>query len=153
MLTETPSRLYLDDLVSVACGVFQTMLRLSAEPVDAPLDTPPEMAAAVRFMGQWNGALAILCSRRQAALFARRLINTDDPAPDEIEDALAELANMVGGNMKSILPRGVQLTMPAVSYHGNYAASLDGEALTTKLVIETEAGRVLIVLMEITSPA
>lgn len=152
MLIENPAQVYLDDLIQIATDVFVTMIALPVEPVDLPPVEPPELTAAIHFTGQWNGALMIHCTRPQAAVFAERLLGIAVAQPDDVTDALAELANMVGGNMKSIMPRGVQLTMPLVVTGEDYTVRLHGEALTTKTVLASEVGLFSITLVEIIGP-
>lgn len=35
---------------------------------------------------------------------------------DDVRDAMGEITNIIGGNMKPILPHGVGLSMPSVVY-------------------------------------
>jgi chemotaxis protein CheX len=42
-------------------------------------------------------------------------LSEDEVAPDLIQDALGELTNMTGGNLKSLLPEPCFLSLPAVT--------------------------------------
>ena len=45
---------------------------------------------------------------------------------DDVRDVMGELANMVAGNLKSLLPRGVDLSMPSVVEGSDYALRVCG---------------------------
>ena len=42
-------------------------------------------------------------------------LNEDEVVSDLVQDALGELTNMTGGNMKSLLPEPCYLSLPAVT--------------------------------------
>jgi chemotaxis protein CheX len=53
-------------------------------------------------------------------------------SPDDVRDALGELANMVGGNIKGLLPGPTQLSLPLVVEGGKDALRiLDTQPVST----------------------
>ena len=111
----------------------------------------PSIAAAavsrqVRLRGGWNGAVLVECSEA----LARRAAGTTfaiDPATatsDDIEDVVGELANMVGGNMKALLPGPTQLSVPeegdpdAAPARCVVSFEADGQPLTVTVLEEEE---------------
>lgn len=74
------------------------------------------MTSFVHLADKWNGAVLLECTRCQAYQFARRILSMDAPeiVDDDVRDVLGELANMIGGNMKSGMEMGVRLSMPFV---------------------------------------
>jgi hypothetical protein len=100
----------------VACA-FGSMMSLevtgSAMPWIAGAD---RFVSAVYLTGDWNGAVLLECDRSQACRFAGRFLSTDPPeeVDDDVFDVLGELANMIGGNLKSLLGSGIRLSMPSV---------------------------------------
>jgi chemotaxis protein CheX len=97
--------------------------------------TPGGVTAAVYFAGDWKGAVLIECSPQQAFEITARLLGSTAPrAMDEdVRDALGELANMVAGNLKSVLPRGVGISMPSVVEGTDYSLKVCGGNLSTRL--------------------
>jgi len=63
------------------------------------------VTACVFLEGDWNGAVTLECTRDQACEFAGRFLQMDPPdtMDDDVRDALGELANMIGGNIKSAM--------------------------------------------------
>lgn len=79
-------------------------------------DGGERITGCVHLSGAYTGSIMLSCSasaarHAAAALFA---IEPGDVAQTEIVDAIGELANMVGGNVKSMLPGPSALSLPAV---------------------------------------
>jgi chemotaxis protein CheX len=116
-------------------SVFSTMLNLPADPQPmrresgdpAPVDG---ITAMVGIGGTWTGMGQIQCSAEFARQLAGALLMTEYATVDaEVLDAIAELTNMIIGNVKTHLeerlgPLG--LGIPAVIYGRNYQARTGG---------------------------
>ena len=85
----------------------------------------------------------------------RRFMRTPLPTAldDDVRDTLGELANMAAGNLKSVMPSGVVLSMPSVVAGSDYSLKLcgvvaretqrfvgDGVAIQVVLVEMADAG-------------
>jgi len=86
---------------------------------DAPSAFPAEQAwsAAVSVHGGWTGSITVELSVAVAQALTHLMLATDDePIEDaDIADAVGELVNMVGGNVKSLMPGPSALTLPVVA--------------------------------------
>jgi chemotaxis protein CheX len=75
-----------------------------------------EVHSTVSITGTWHGHLVYACSnqaaRRAAAAFLA--MEADEVGQEDISDVLGELANIVGGNVKAMLPPGCFLSLPTV---------------------------------------
>jgi chemotaxis protein CheX len=103
--------------------VFQTMMAMEVHTADVPFPPAGELiTAAISLAGSWKGAVLVECGLKEAYLFTNRMIGGDPPTSlnDDVRDALGELANMVGGNLKSVLPGGVSLSLPTVVWGVDY---------------------------------
>lgn len=117
MLTQLELEPFRTDICGLSESVFLSMLRLEVHPSDAELVTDSELiTGAVYFAGAWKGAVLLQCNRNQACDFTARLMGI--PAPekfdDDVRDSVGEVANIIGGNLKPILPHGIALSMPSV---------------------------------------
>jgi chemotaxis protein CheX len=127
---------YRENVVPVVDMVFTTMLGLKVEMYPMPWVRPTEMVtAAVYFAGEWRGAVLLECTRRQARTFAQLLMPIDPAAmtDEDVRDALGELANMLAGNLKSVLPSGVVLSMPSVIEGSDYSLRICGKRLIERV--------------------
>ena len=81
-------------------------------PGELPADT---VSSWVDVVGPWTGAVVLTCGRDTAEQPTRALLREHAPAVLEradVEDALGELANVVGGNVKAVLPGPSVLGLP-----------------------------------------
>ena len=71
----------------------------------------------VEIVGPWTGAVVLTCGRSTAEELSRCLLAEHAPPvldAEDIQDALGELANVVGGNVKAVLPGPSVLGLPEV---------------------------------------
>jgi len=131
------------EVVQIVESVFETMLGLDAGEGDAPwFPSGDRLTAAVHLAGDWNGAVLIECDQRQACQFAGRFLSIDPPSTvdDVVRDMLGELANMIGGNMKCVLTRGIQLSMPTVVDGSDYCVRVCGAGTRERLAFQCAEG-------------
>lgn len=132
-----------DILTQIVQSVFETMMSLDASPCDAPWSRAGDrMTSLVYLTGDWNGAVMLECTPQQACQFAGRILCMDPPetADDDVRDVLGELANMVGGNMKSGMSTGVRLSMPSVMNGRDYDVRVCGSEVQERLAFQCEDG-------------
>ena len=80
-------------------------------------DPDDAISSWVEIVGPWTGSVVITTARTTAEELARCLLKQHAPPvleAEDIEDALGELANVVGGNVKAVLPGPSVLGLPEV---------------------------------------
>jgi chemotaxis protein CheX len=123
MPTDTTIEIQPDELAQIVESVFQTMLGLEVAECPTPwIPGEDQWISFVHLAGGWNGAVLLECGAGQACRFASRFLSMDPPASvdDVVRDVLGELANMIGGNLKCVLPPGMRLSMPSVVEGSDY---------------------------------
>jgi chemotaxis protein CheX len=98
-------------------SIFTTMMDLEVSVSNAQwLPEGDRLTSSVQLEGDWSGVVALECNREQACRFAGQLLSVNPPSTvdDDVRDALGELANMIGGNLKSTLATHARLSMPSV---------------------------------------
>jgi chemotaxis protein CheX len=77
---------------------------------------PSEVHSSVSITGSWSGhvvyASSTAAARRAAAAFLAT--DADEVSQEDLSDVLGELVNIVGGNVKAMLPPGCFLSLPQV---------------------------------------
>ena len=77
---------------------------------------PSEVHSSVSITGSWTGhivyASSTAAARRAAAAFLA--MGVDEVSEEDLSDVLGELANIVGGNVKAMLPPGALPSLPQV---------------------------------------
>ena len=79
-------------------------------------------SAAVSIAGGWHGTVTVELAGPVAAELTRLMLDlpedggrAGDLVDADVADAVGELVNMIGGNVKSLLPGPSALTLPAVA--------------------------------------
>lgn len=73
---------------------------------------------AVRISGAWDGWVTLevpVAMARRVAAAMLGLAGGEPPAAADVSDAVGELANIIGGNVKSLLPAPCTLGLPVVA--------------------------------------
>jgi chemotaxis protein CheX len=77
---------------------------------------PSEVHSSVSISGAWTGhvvyASSVAAARKAAAAFLA--VDPGEVSQEDLSDVLGELANIVGGNVKAMLPAGCFLSLPQV---------------------------------------
>jgi chemotaxis protein CheX len=128
---ETVTQQDIEQAISKASReVFETMLNLPLEIEPSVMQTViapgafDGVVALVGVAGSWTGTGHISCSAQFAQKLAGALLMTEyDAVNEDVLDAVAEVANMIIGNVKTIFeerlgPLG--LTVPTVIFGRNY---------------------------------
>ena len=107
------------DVVGIASDVWLVLAGDAALPSPAPPGPMPADAvrASVTIDGPWRGRVLLVCARSTAAAVAAAVVGLapDQVGPEDVEDVLGELANVVGGAVKSLLPGSAALGLPDVA--------------------------------------
>lgn len=113
-----------EDLDSITDNVWTTTMGL---PVLPWLLDPPRidhaagaLAGSIAIDGAWRGGVTLSCPQALARRVAEVIFGLEDaeaaePTPSQMADALAELTNMTGGNLKALLPEPCVLSLPSIS--------------------------------------
>jgi chemotaxis protein CheX len=147
---------YSPEETQIISDVFRTMLRLSVEPVAVNVHSEtPQVTGAVYFAGAWNGALLVECSHEQSFQFTHRLMSIEPPSSlnDDVRDALGELANMIAGNLKALLPSGSAISMPSVVEGSDYSLRVCGGNDVSRMTFSSDLGNFTVTLVEVRDPA
>jgi chemotaxis protein CheX len=130
-------------LSEIVKSVFLTMMDLELSSSEKPWHPGGDrLTSFVQLTGDWNGAVMFECSRHQACHFAGRILAMDPPdaVDDDVRDVLGELANMIGGNMKSGMTTGVRLSMPTVLDGSDYDLRVCRSQVKEKLAFQCADG-------------
>ena len=132
------------DIVEIAQEVWSSFLSLDLVPVDAStaaLDGP-RLTGVVSISGGWQGTVVLECALPHAVAAAEAMFAAEPGSlsGDEVSDALGELTNMVGGNIKSLLPAPSALSIPSVAEGESYTVRVPGAVLVDRVALQSAAG-------------
>jgi chemotaxis protein CheX len=142
-LTEEAVR---DKIAEITKGVFTTMVMMDVVD-EAPLAEPiisfhETLTSMVGLAGSHSGILAVHCPKDLALRITSNMLGMEvTEIDDDVNDALGEIANMIGGDVKHIFsPKGadVNLSIPTVIYGSDYV--LESMSSAESLVIPFVCG-------------
>jgi chemotaxis protein CheX len=139
-------------VAAIVESVFITMMDLEVTPSRIPWSpSHDQLTSAVHLSGDWNGALILECNRWEACRFAGRFLSMEPPdaVNDDVRDVLGELANMIGGNMKSAVTTGLSLSMPSVTDGSDYGLRVCGSQIQDRLGFECAEGPFWVTLLAV----
>lgn len=130
------------------CEIFSSMLFMEVKALpDAPVANPQQrtLSGMLGFAGNLQGTVIIHLPAPVAVAITNAFLELDlDEVNDEVKDAIGELANMVAGGIKYLLPDqgpDVQLSIPSIISGRGYTCDAAGKAERTAVEFETAAGR------------
>lgn len=139
------------EITQVASVVWDSVLGLSLTRRE-DLPQPPEriVAGTVQFSGAWEGAITIETSADFARRAAATMFGVDPDAASvaDTQDAIGELANMTGGNVKSLLPEPCRLSLPTVVEGSDVSTRLPGGELLTSVAFDCNGDPLVVRLIK-----
>lgn len=138
------------DMEGITRAIWATLFDLSLE-----LGHPGEISressvtSCVQIDGGWNGALLLRCPMPLARTLTTQMFQAEaEPGFDEVRDALGELANMLGGNVKALLPARAQVSLPAVAIGTDYELSVVGTSEVARVMFSCDDQPLLVTLVQ-----
>ena len=128
------------EICSYTENIWESILGLKVAKIDAPFKVEGEnntLAGCVHIMGAWEGTVSLQCPKDLAKKAAAIMFGVKEDVADmeQIQDALGELTNMTGGNIKAVLPEPSYLSLPAVSVT-DFRLHIPGTELVTTVNFE-----------------
>lgn len=107
-----------DDVTQIVTEVWTSMLGIEAERLElAPVIEGPAVAGSVGVSGAVDAQISLEMTATGAQQFAAVMFGLEvgDVSDDDVADAVGELTNMVGGNVKSLIADSGTLSLPVVA--------------------------------------
>jgi chemotaxis protein CheX len=123
-----------EDIDVVTRQVWANILDLPVELGTAELSSVTT-TSSVQILGEWTGAVALTMSAELATTIACTMfcMEADELSDEDVADAAGEMANMIGGNIKSLLPGPSELSMPTVTSGDHEVTAFPGTELVERV--------------------
>lgn len=101
-----------EDLETLLCDVLGAVFEQEAEPLPEGVDAPPTdgddrpAVSLLAIVDDADGArlgVRVQVAGRLAKVLAAQMFGTDEPEAEDLLDAVGELGNIAGGNVKALL--------------------------------------------------
>ncbi|MEZ4599477.1 MAG: chemotaxis protein CheX [Syntrophotaleaceae bacterium] len=126
--------------------IFSAMIFMDIAPKDGSVDAVEDqmLSGMVGFAGDLKGTVLLHLPEPVALAITNAFLELDlDEINSEVKDAIGELANMVAGGIKYLLPEGsqnIQLSIPSVISGRKYSCGSPGSHDRVLVGFETPAG-------------
>ncbi len=139
-------------VISAAKEVFSTMVMMELED-SFPLTEPVtrfkcSITGMVGLAGTYSGILSIHCPHQFALRITSNMLGIDiADAGEDVNDALGELANMLGGYVKQLLSKGgldINLSIPTVISGEEYTVNFMSDSDCVSIPFSNDGERFLI---------
>lgn len=106
----------LTDQCSIAQQVFLAMADMEICLAPTHISAGPVIASILEYSEPSEGTMLLECSPSLAYVFTERLMEVKVPESldEDVRDAMGELANMIGGNLKGLMPEETCVSIPSV---------------------------------------
>ncbi|MCW2600096.1 MAG: Uncharacterized protein JWM02_1925 [Frankiales bacterium] len=131
-----------EQITAIAQDVWSSFLQLDLLPVENVPIEGSSVTGCVHVSGEWGGSIFLQCPAGHAQVAAEAMFAADPGslAAEEISDALGELTNMIGGNIKSLLPAPSTLSIPSVATGDTYTVRVPGAVVIEHVALACGAG-------------
>ncbi len=113
------------ELATVVDEIFGSMAGMQLNPCPTVVAFPARngyVVSAVQIVGEWQGAVRLDIDLELARHACANLIGLDpaELSPVDIRDAAGELANMLGGSIKTLCAPTSRLSLPSVAMGSDF---------------------------------
>jgi CheY-specific phosphatase CheX len=132
-----------EDIEVVVEDIWLSTLGLPARPAVSRDDdqlSGPTLDGLINITGDWQGTVVVQVTAALAARIASVMfrLNETPPTLEDIRDALGEVTNMAGGNIKALVPGTCHLSLPAVVEGKAYSIRVPSTEVVARAPFECE---------------
>lgn len=139
-------------VVDFSGAVWEQAVGVPLTPVETPPPAGPiTLQGHVHIMGAWTGTVVLQCSEAAARRAAQAFFGDATPEDEkrDMEDAVCELTNMIGGNLKAIVAeQGCTLSIPTVVAGGDYTVRIPLTRTVVRQPFAAENQLVVVTVLE-----
>ncbi len=123
------------EITEFAKMICNSVLGIEVNPIDKPVELKNAQQPKVRIKisGQWNGDIILNIAPLLLKVATQKMfsLGEDESTQEDKNETLAELANMIGGNIKGLVPEPSVLSLPEL-----ISPNIDLESLPKKILTQ-----------------
>lgn len=139
------------DILAITQNILETMANMGVCEGEAePCSHEELMTGCVQISGTWRGAVVIQTTEGFARQAACEMLAITDSAVTavDMEDTLAEITNMIGGNIKSQVPSPSYLSLPSVTTGHDFNFRLNGAEVVSQMHMTSQDHSLTVLICE-----
>ena len=131
------------EIISLTQYIWGATLNLEAIPHDEPVPPVPggrTLDGVINITGAWAGALVLQVPEHVARRAASVMFEIEDGSAtlEDMQDAVGELTNMTGGNVKALLEGHCDRSLPALVEGRDYSIRVPGSQAITRVTFDID---------------
>lgn len=134
----------IESTIEIFTGMVMMEISVAGEPLTKLGPLKKSITGMVGLAGTHKGVLAVHFPRQVALDVTSSFLGMDvDEINEDVQDAIGEIANMLGGNLKTILSdrgKDIQLSLPSTISGDEYAFTSQAEVDQVILPFQAPAG-------------
>lgn len=140
------------DVGAITRTIWRSILSVELEPLaEIPVDGGEVTSTGcILISGAWTGAVMLRCASVAARGFAARMFESTPEAvsADELDDALGELANLVGGCFKNQIGGSCVLSLPTVVHGREHTFRVPHSRLLRRVAFDADGAYLVVSVFE-----
>ena len=142
------------DISKITSDVFDLILGLHVRQSTHALDQSQKadscMTSTVYLTGAWEGTVAVHCTTNLArhATSVMFGVESERVTEPQLRDTLGELANMISGNLKTLLPAPSFLSLPCVAEGLNHLPQATDNSHLHQLIWDCNGQLLMVTVIE-----
>ncbi|MDP1571268.1 MAG: chemotaxis protein CheX [Vicinamibacterales bacterium] len=129
------------DIATLTEEIWLSTAGMAAHPLEVWDDgalTGPTLDGVINITGDWQGAVLLQVPRPLAGQVAAHMFHLGEEAPSrqDVHDALGEITNMTGGNIKALMAGACHLSLPVVVDGTDYSIGIPGTRVVERVVFQ-----------------
>ncbi len=139
------------DIYQVTQTVWLALVEKELRAEDATLECSGHvLTGCVQITGEWEGAIVVSCSHKLAVGTTAFMFDMEheEVTAEELQDAVGELANMVGGSVKGLVPGPSRLSLPTVIDGSDYKTKIPGSRKLVEACMSSDGEPLVVTVMQ-----
>ncbi|EMB15162.1 chemotaxis protein CheX [Rhodopirellula europaea] len=139
-----------EDILTITENVFTTMIdspvELDNDESDLAAHAP--ITGCVQIAGEWSGAVLVQTTGDFATQAASKMLMLDqaEVCIEDRQDTMAEIANMIGGNIKSLVPGPSTLSLPTVTTGEDFDIRIFGTTVENSVAMTANGQQLKVIV-------
>jgi len=134
----------IESTIEIFTGMVMMEIAVAGEPLQTMGPLKKSITGMVGLAGTHKGVLAVHFPKPVALAVTGSFLGMEvEEINEDVQDAIGEIANMLGGNLKTILSdrgKDIHLSLPSTIYGDEYAFSSQAEVDQVILPFQAPAG-------------
>jgi chemotaxis protein CheX len=133
---------YENVIEEVVQSIFATMLNFELIRTAESAAEQEPLLTAVQIAGEWTGSIVLAMSPGMARASAAAMLAMEpsEVNDSDLRDVAAELTNMIGGNVKSLLPGPSFLSLPSIITGSDFGLQFHHALMIEDVSMQAAAG-------------